>query len=178
MKTNRHLSLPAPMEMPRMFGRAASQYMLRMPKQKAPTSREVGASTSVVRLRACGLAGARGRGSAPTSEKTASNASGRYPDLRFVGLRRLPGLCAIADCGLRQLRLRNYNPHLAERTAFSMHKAYQWHNAAASPLTVAWPWGTFTLSSLRTRALDSDAYVKVRRHSVGRIALRLSEPQG
>lgn len=98
-----------------MFGRAASQYMLRMPKQKAPTSRKVGASTSVARLRACELQAQGDEEALPPARRLlptrragiltcGSSACGAFPV--FV--------CALT-CALRQLRLRNYNPHLAQR---------------------------------------------------------------
>ena len=152
--------------------------MLIMPKEKAPTSREVGASASVVRLRACGLR-AQGDGEAlPPARRLlptlragiltcGSSACGAFP----VFVRALT-----ARCG--HLRLRSSSLRLAQRRelAYRITKRDQWHSAAASPLTVAWPWGTFTLSSLRTRALDSDAYVKVRRRSGRAHCAAPSEP--
>lgn len=138
-----------------------------MPKEKAPTSNEVGASASVVRLRACGLR-AQGDGEAlPPARRLlptlragiltcGSSACGAFP----VFVRALTARCVSCGCVIAACIWRSG----AKRV--SHHKADQWHNAAASPLTVAWPWGTFTLSSLRARALDSDAYVKVRRRSV------------
>lgn len=154
--------------------------MLRMPKEKAPTSREVGASASVVRLRACGLR-AQGDGEAlPPARRLlptlragiltcGSSACGAFP----VFVRALAARCVRCGCVMAACVWRS-----GANCAFLHHKADQWHNAAASPLTVAWPWGTFTLSSLRTRALDSDAYVNVRRRLVGRVALRPSNAAG
>ena len=144
-----------------------SNVRLRMPKKKPRPSNEVGASASVVRLRACGLRAQGDGGSAPTSEKTASNATGRYPDLRFVGLRRLPGLCVRAYCALRQLRLRDCSLCLAQRRELAYRITKRTSGIVPRPPRLQWRGRGGLSPSLPCgpRALDSDAYVKVRRRS-------------